>query len=317
MSPFKHSKSPSIPLPIRSSDSMATRILPAVTYPAPVTFPTVGYGGSYYDSPAFRVPAYGADPAYLTWRFIENYSQVMVNKSSTEGIAAGMVWATFIYLLALTPNRKRTSRFHTCLLAGVGLLLIHLMMDIISACIPGLSKYSPYVLLVGADSVVFPPRFIAVQAVTLVAEILSYCCASICLWLQAQGLMTSIQNRFPMLYRIILGYLILTSMATFATQMVYIVMSISQIGKNLDHSVIANYLTWVYVYHSWFAISIGSYALVSMCSIVSIIWRRPSSLVKAHNAYASALNLVGLLCAHSFLLPCEFPKTKLKTQTLY
>lgn len=284
---------------------MAMRTLPALTYPAPVAFPTVGFGGSYYDSPAFSLPAYGTEPATLTWRFIEDYSRVVVNKSSTDGIAAGMAWATFIYLLALAPNQKRTSLFHTCLLGGVAILLVHLMINIISAGTPGLSKYSAYVLLVGAESVIFPPRFVAVQAASLVTEILSYCCASVCLWLQAQGLMTSIQNRFPMLYRIILGYLILSSMATFATQMVYIVKSLGQIGQNVNYTEFADYLTWIYVYHTTFAISIGSYALISMCSIVSIIWRRPYSLVKTHNAYASALNLVGLLCAHSFVLPCE------------
>ena len=285
---------------------MAMHTLPAVTYSAPVAFPTVGYGGSYYDTPAFKVPTYGASTsANFTWRFIEDYARVVVNKSSTEGIAAGITWATFIYLLALTPNQKRTSPFHTCLLLGVAFLLIHLMIDLISACIPGLTKYSAYLLLVGAESVIFTSRFISIQVASMITETISYCCASICLWLQAKGLMTSIQNRFPRVYQTILGYLIFTSVATLVTQLVYLAMTINQLGKTLPDDVTYNYLTWVLVYHSLFAISIGSYTLVSMCSIVSIIWMRPSSVVKGHNAYASALNLVGLLCAHSFVLPCE------------
>lgn len=284
---------------------MAMRTFPAVTYPAPVAFPTVGYGGSYYDTPVFKVPTYGASTsANITWRLLEDYARVLVNKSSTEGIAAGMVWATFIYLLALTPNPKRTSLFHTCLLLGVAFLLIHLMIDLISACIPGLSRYSAYVLLVGTESVIFTSHFISVQVASMITEIISYCCASVCLWLQAKGLMTSVQTRFPRLYQTILGYLIFTSVATFVTQLVYIVMSINHLGKTLADQVMYNYLVWLLVYHCLFAISIGSYALVSMCSIVSIIWMRPSSVVKGHNAYASALNLVGLLCAQSFVLPC-------------
>ena len=285
---------------------MATRTLPAVTYSAPVAFPTVGYGGSYYDTPVFKVPTYGASTsADLSWRFLEDYSRVLVNKSSTEGIAAGITWATLIYLLALTPNRKRTSPFHTCLLLGVAFLLIHLMIDLISACLPGLSKYSAYLLLVGTESVIFTSRFISVQVASMITELISYCCASICLWLQAKGLMTSVQNTFPRFYRIILGYLAFASVATFVTQLVYIVMTINQLGKTLADDVMYNYLTWLLVYHGLFSISIGSYDVVSMCSIVSIIWKRPSSVVKGHNAYASALNLVGLLCAQSFVLPCE------------
>ncbi|KAK5053109.1 hypothetical protein LTR84_002083 [Exophiala bonariae] len=285
---------------------MAMRTIPGLTYPAPVAFPTVGFGGSYYDSPVFSLPSYGTRPAVLTWRFIDDYSRLVVNKSSTDGIAAGMTWATFIYLLALAPNQKRTSLFHTCLLGGVTLLLVHLMINIISAGTPGLSKYSPYILLVGPESVIFPARYIAVQAASLVTEILSYCCASVCLWLQAKGLMTSIQNRFPVLYCVILGYLVFSSMATFATQLICIVKTLVQIDQKPEYNAVADYLTWIYVYHTTFAVSVGSYALISMCSIVSIIWRRPYSLVKTHNAYASALNLVGLLCAHSFVLPFIF-----------
>ena len=105
---------------LRPVDNMAMRTLPAVTYSAPVALPTVGYGGSYYDTPAFKVPTYGASTsANFTWRFIEDYARVLVNKSSTEGIAAGITWATFIYLLALTPNQKRTSPFQTRLLLGL------------------------------------------------------------------------------------------------------------------------------------------------------------------------------------------------------
>lgn len=281
------------------------RTFPAVTYPAPTAFPTVGYGGSYYDKPAFKVPTYGTRPsANITWRLLEDYARVLANKNSTEGIAAGITWATFIYLLALTPNKKRTSPFHTSLLLGVAFLLIHLMINLISASIAGLNKYSAYAFLVGTENVIITSRFISVQAASLIAEIISFCCASICLWLQAKGLMTSVQNRFPRFYCTVLGYLIFTSVATFVTQMIYIIKAIKKIGKSTD-KVITDYLMWIVIYRCFFAVSIGSYALVSMCSIVSIIWKRPSSVVKGHNAYASALNLVGLLCAQSFVLPCE------------
>ncbi|KEF57886.1 uncharacterized protein A1O9_05807, partial [Exophiala aquamarina CBS 119918] len=285
---------------------MALRTLPAVTFPAPTAFPTVGYGGSYFDKPAFKVPTYGTRPyANITWRLLEDYARVLASKNSADGIAAGVAWATFIYLLALTPNKKRTSPFHTSLILGVAFLLIHLMINLISPCMTGLNKYSAYAFLVGTENVIITSRFISVQAASLIAEIISFCCASLCLWLQAKGLMTSMQNRFPRFYRIILGYLIFTSVATIVAQTVYIVKSINKISKS-SNKVITDYLMWIIIYHCLFAVSIGSYSLVSMCSIVSIIWKRPSSVVKGHNAYASALNLVGLLCAQSFVLPFIF-----------
>ena len=286
------------------TDSMAMRTLPAVTYPAPTAFPTVGYGGSYFDKPAFNVPTYGTGPAAkVTWRFLEDYASILANQSSTEGIAAGITWATFIYLLALTPNKKRTSPFHTSLLLGIAFLLIHLMINIITPYIPGLNKYSPYVFLVGTENVIITPRFVSIQAASLIAELLSFCCASACLWLQAKGLMTSVQNRFPRFYASVLVYLICMSVATVVIQTIYVVKSIKRLGGNIG--AIAESLMWIVTYRCFFAVSIASYALVSMCSIVCIIWKRPSSVVKGQNAYASALNLVGLLCAQSFALPCE------------
>jgi len=129
--------------------------------------------------------------------------------------------------------------------------------------------------------------------------------AALCLWLQAKGLMTGIKVRYLTVYKVINAYLMGTAFAALATAMAFSIQQVQQIGLQMTEDEV-NYAYRLRVaFLAAYAICIGSFSLVSICSVVDIIWKRPSSLIKGHNAYASALNLVGLLCAQSFIIPCE------------
>lgn len=283
------------------------RTLTAQVLPAPTAFPTAGYGGSYYRKVTFQVPTYSSTANnHISWGLIDDYIRIVISNLSAIGIAAGLTWGTFIYVLALTPNRKRTTPFHTFLLLGLVFLLIHLMIDLITACIPGLSKYPAYdVLTRDQESLLYSQQYMSVHMTSHASNMSSYTCASICLWLQARGLLTGVRVKLRRLYLCVLILLLLSSTLSFAAQVAYLVGLAQQLGKPFSIEGFQAYVTYEAVYVVTYAVSIGSYALVAMCSIVNIIWRRPSSVVKGVNAYASALNLVGLLCAQSFAVPCE------------
>ncbi|OAP55534.1 hypothetical protein AYL99_10507 [Fonsecaea erecta] len=276
---------------------------------APGSLPTAGVGGALYDE-AFQVPTYPAAPFNkVTWRLIDTWNNINVNYDTNRGLAAGLVWATLVYLLALTPTRKRTTPFHTFMLIGLVFMLIKLMIDIVSSLTPGLQSSSAYTFLTldFTDSI-WTKEFIATFATSQVTGWFAFIFAAICLWLQAKGLMTGIRARYPVVYKVMLVYLILTSVAAFAAAMAYSIQQILQLGK--DGAEIYDYLDEAYngriAYLAAYTICIGSFSLVSMASVFDIVWKRPSSIVTRNNAYASALNLIGLLCVQSFVIPFIF-----------
>ncbi|EXJ83116.1 hypothetical protein A1O1_06735 [Capronia coronata CBS 617.96] len=288
---------------------MAARIIPALTLTAPTSYPTAGVGGYYYDT-AFGVPTYSSAAFnQTTWRLLDNWDHINVNYASSEGLAAGLGWATLIYLLALTPSHKRTTPFHCFLLVGLIFLLGHLMVNIIAALTPGLNTTSAYTYVtLDTSSSVWPRKYIAVYAVNAVASWFAFIFATICLWLQAKGLMTGIRVRFIIVYKIILMYLIVAAVIALAICMAFNIQQILYIGKPVELADGTALLRLRNAYLITYAISIGSFSLVSICSIMDIIWRRPSRVIKGHNIFASALNLVGLLCAQSFVVPCEYKR---------
>ncbi|RVX70963.1 hypothetical protein B0A52_06121 [Exophiala mesophila] len=290
------------------STSMGLRTLTAQVLTAPTTFPTAGYGGSYYRKVKFQVPTYTTTAKnHISWGLIDDYIRIVISNFSAMGIATGLAWGTLIYVLALTPNRKRTIPFHTFLLLGLVFLLIHLMIDLITACIPSLSKYPAYdVLTRDQESSIYTQEYRTIHMTSYVSNISSYTCASICLWLQARGLLTGVRVKAKKWYMFILAILILFSISAFSAQVAYLVALTQQLGKRSTLKALQSYGRYETAYVLTYAVGIGSHSLVAMCSIISIIWKRPASVVKGANAYASALNLVGLLCAQSFAVPFVF-----------
>ncbi len=297
-----------------ASVSMSAVVNSAMPVGHATSFPTAGIGGQYYNNPSFEVPVYshGARRT-LTWQMIDAWNQYSLNYAIGEGIATGLVWAALIYLLALTPSRKRTTLFHSFLLAGLIFMMIHLMLDIISVVTPGLSASSAYVVLTrDISSSIWTTQYTALYAATRVTNWLAIISASLCLWLQAKGLMSGLKVRFPTVYYILLTYLALSSLAALIASMVYWIYQITVIHDDITYpAFFAKMLRNVYLII--YAISIGSYSLVNVCSVMNIIWKRPSSVLTPHSAYHSALNLVGLLGAQSFIVPRKAPNTAVLT----
>ena len=273
---------------------------------APTVFPTAGVGGEYYDTP-FEVPTYSTGAINeVSWRAIDYFSHIIANYAVSEGVATGLVWATLIYLLALTPGRKRTTPFHTFLLLGLVFMLLHLMLDIIAVVTPGLSTNSSYVVLTNdVASSVWTTQYIAIYIICKVANWLAFIFATTCLWLQAKGLLRGVKVRFNIVYRVILTYLALTAVAALVCSMTYWIHQIMGVKMDPTPQMDYNMLKMKTSYLVTYAISIGSFSLVSICSVLDIVWRRPSSVIKTNNAFPSALNLVGLLGAQSFIVPCK------------
>ncbi|KIX94572.1 uncharacterized protein Z520_09618 [Fonsecaea multimorphosa CBS 102226] len=276
---------------------------------APGSLPTAGVGGALYDE-AFQVPTYPAAPFNkVTWRLIDTWNNINVNYDTNRGLAAGLVWATLVYLLALTPTRKRTTLFHTFMLIGLVFMLIKLMIDIVSSLTPGLQSSSAYTFLTldFTDSI-WTNDFVATFATSQVTGWCAFVFAAICLWLQAKGLMTGIKARYPIVYKVMLTYLILTSVAAFAAAMAYSIQQILQLGQSgaEQYDGLDEAYNGRIAYLAAYTICIGSFSLVSMASVFDIVWKRPSSIVTRNSAYASALNLIGLLCVQSFVIPFIF-----------
>jgi hypothetical protein len=293
-----------------ATDIMATAIatVPAVTLSPPSSYPTAGIGGSYYDTP-FYVPVYNStDPVPTSWRTLDKLGFFIAYTLSPEGIAAGLAWATLIYVLALTPNRKRTTLFHSILLFGLIFLLTHYMIDLIAAQTPGISTQAFYLLVTGDyASSKFPSSFTAAWVISLVMECLALICACTCLWLQAKGLLSGIRLSHTKVYRGILTYLILASLTAVGGRVAYMTSHLKWLRTYRPDWAADVVDQTAKAYGITSAICIGSYSLVSMCSIIAIIWQRPRSVVHGQNAYASCLNLVGLLCAQSSIIPCKLP----------
>jgi hypothetical protein len=271
-------------------------------------YPTAGVGGSLYNKP-FPVPTYSTDqyPPYTTWHMLDIWGTTNGTITATQGVATGLVWAVFLYLLALTPIHKKTTPFHTFISIGLAFLITELMIELLSNVTPGLNPSPAYNFITQDNaSSTWPTAFIATFATSQVAAWLAFIFAAICLWIQAQGLLTGIKVTNGAVYYGLLGYLASTSIATLGTAMTYSIMQIKNVTLSGDKLVLAMADAHAFrsIYLVIYAVCIGSYSLISMLSVFHIVLRRPKSLVKKASTYASALNLVGLLCAQSAIIPC-------------
>jgi hypothetical protein len=272
-------------------------------------YPTAGVGGSLYNKP-FIVPTYPTDqdPPYMTWHMLDIWGYTNGTIVATKGVATGLVWAIFLYLLALTPIHKKTTPFHTFMLIGLVFALIQLMIELLSNITPGLNPSPAYNFLTQDNaSGTWPLTFIATFATSQVAAWLAFTFAAICLWIQAQGLMTGIKVQNVAIYYAILGYLASTSVATLGSAMAYSITQIKIVTLSGGEMVLAMANSHVYqsIYLVIYAVCIASYSLISMLSVIHIILRRPKSVMQKTSTYASALNLVGLFCAQSAIVPCK------------
>ena len=287
---------------------MSFLTMPTPARASATILPTAGIGGSKYDLP-FEVPVYGKSLNNMaTWRLLDTWNNVNTTLASTRGIAAGLIWTTLVYLFVLTPNHKRTTPFHSFMLLGLIFMLIHLMINIASALSPGLQSESAYTFITFdiADSI-WTRDYVATFAASQVTGWFAFIFAAVCLWLQAKGLMTGIKVRYPAVFHLILSYLTLTAMVALGAAMAFSIQQINSLRAQPGDVVndVNDAYNFRLAYLAAYAVCIGSFSLVSMVSVIDIVWKRPSAVIKGNSPYASALNLVGLLCAQSFAIPCK------------
>ena len=120
----------------------------SVEYPEVTSYPVNGFGGTLFDYPFFAVPIYNPAASYVnhhvTWHVIDNYTLSAVNIAVTDSVCLGLCFATLIYVLALTPKKKRRTPFHAFLLAALVLEIIRLLCYIGPASSVGNSLFSSY-----------------------------------------------------------------------------------------------------------------------------------------------------------------------------
>lgn len=215
---------------------MASTVAFATPAASPTIFPTAGIGGEYYSNPIFEVPVYTSYARNaITWQMLDAWNIVGLQYAVAEGIACGLIWATFVYLLALTPSRKRFTRFHIILFTGLCFETTHLTMDVISLVTPGLSANSAYLVLTrDIASSVWTFSYKAFYTSTQVLNWVAFICATICLWIQAQSLLATIKARFSIVYIVLLVYLVLAALATLVASLVYWIYQITVIPDNID-----------------------------------------------------------------------------------
>jgi hypothetical protein len=270
--------------------------------------PTAGVGGSLYDKP-FQVPVYGASAPsnMVTWRMLDIWNNINAGYAINRGIATGLLFSTLVYLLALTPKRKRTTMFQHMMLLGVVFLLVHLLIDIVSATTPGLQLRSAYPsLTLDIVNEVWPRTFFATFAASRITAWLAFFFAYGCLWLQAKGLMTGLAVQHPHIQRCILVYLAIASVAVFAASTFDTVRRFLLVGRPVvDPIAGANTeYTIAIIVLLTNAICIGSYSLISTISVITILWGRPF-VIPGESAYRSALGLIGMVTAKSLIVPCK------------
>ncbi|KIW39885.1 uncharacterized protein PV06_08457 [Exophiala oligosperma] len=287
---------------------MASTVVLATPTASPTVFPTAGIGGEYYTNPLFEVPVYtGYARSAITWQMLDAWNIVGLQYAVAEGIACGLIWATFIYLLALTPSRKRSTRFHIILFTGLCFETTHLTMDAISLVTPGLSANSAYLVLTrDMASSVWTTSYKAFYTSTQALNWVAFICATTCLWIQAQGLLTTLKVRSSIAYVVVLVYLVSAALATLIASLVYWIYQIKVIPDNIDWDMALYARKLRNIYLLLYAISIGSFSLVNLFSVLEIMWRRPFSIIKSESVYHSALNLLGLLGIQSCLVPLIF-----------
>jgi len=277
--------------------------LPAEPLPSVSSRPVNGFGGTYYDWP-FYVPTYTTDDPMVfnqtTWRIIDQWNQVNLNMQATEGVGLGMCLTALVYILVLTPNGKRGKPFHSFLLAALLFEMLRLLCDLIQSTQAGVSQYSAYLWLTNDQAATtYSSAYRGVTICGLTAACAAYFFTTICLYVQSRGLLSSFEMSYRKTYRVLMGYLIMASIAAFVmrvTLMVYQSASIPA-APQAFHIREATLITYT--------VSIGSWSLVSMCSVVMIIITRPRSMINRNSLYTTVLNLIALVCMESFIVPCE------------
>jgi Fungal pheromone mating factor STE2 GPCR len=242
----------------------------------------------------------------ISWADIDDWSAGVANVWVTTGTCFGLCLAVLAYLIALTPNKKNGTPFHTSLMLALIFEMARLLCDIGRAADVGLSPYSAYLGLTNDfGATTYSMSFQAIEVVGMVCATLASIFTFACLYLQAAGLLTSVHNRHRALYLGIICYLLSTSVVALAFRITITVIQAMYTSGRYESFSLDTYRILRRTTSIAYAVSIGSWCCVSLVSVSWLMFTR-SKLIVSNRPYDTALTLLSLVFMESMVIPSMF-----------
>ena len=274
------------------------------TFESPRSYPTNGYGGSYYHEHFQGVPVYhDGKPGtnnIVSWNAIDHYTFGAINIIATDSICLGFCLATLVYTISLTPREKRLKLFHISLLTALTFEIYRLLTVVAPASTPGISSFSSYLSItkdVGATT--FTNGYRGTLISGWFAGCLSYLFTVACLALQAKGLLAGLEFRYPRWHTVLFCYLLGISAIAFVANVVFNAFQAAHMSgsyQKFPFDILHILVLALY------AASLGSWCLVSLVSVTWLVCTR-FNMVRGTTHYDTALKIILLTLLDSFMVP--------------
>ncbi|RMZ85196.1 hypothetical protein DV738_g426, partial [Chaetothyriales sp. CBS 135597] len=287
------------------SAPVTAAVSPSIVTPASTGLADNGYGGSWY-TVDFAVPVSNLndDPNVvkaINWYMTDQFVQSTANAGSIYGISFGICLILFVYVLLLTPWSKMRRQFFVLYILALVSEMVRSLVDTIRVGKIGMSPYSAYLSLTGdVGSTKWSTGYINLSITKQAAAILSYIFTIACLWTQAYSLLRHIRHNHSRLYWAIMGVLTGGSLATLAFDFMY---AYSQIRRLQGYPTRLNFNTITSGTWMGLALSFALWSLVSLGSVIHLIYTRIRFGVRANRASQFSLALLVLVLLDSFLVP--------------
>lgn len=279
----------------------------------PDTCPVNGFGGSWYDQPFEVVPVYnrGAPGVVdqISWAKIDEWATIVSNVWVTTGTCFGLCLAALAYVIALTPNKKRGKPFHTTLLLALVAEIGRLLCNLTRASNVGLSRYSAYLGLTSDyDATTYSPAFQGLTITSMIFACLALFFTYLCLYIQTNGLLTGLRLHYRAVFWAFMIYLIIMSLVTLGLRVTATAIQTKallrpgSVGEAVSHT----YFNVREATSIASAISLGSWCMVSLCSVFWLMFTR-TKLIVSNRHYDTALTILSLVFMESFVVPCKAP----------
>ena len=234
---------------------------------------------------------------------IDQFAQSTASVASVSGICLGLCLATLVYVIALTPRAKRGRPFYIFLVLALIAEIIRLLFDAIRISKPGVSPYPAYLNLTSDNgSTYWSSEYINLSIATQSAAIFAYISTVGCLFVQTSSLLSNVRLNHSHVYWCVMTTLTLASAATVAfraTYTAYQVMGIQRRHNNLSAGALRQGTLVAY------GASLGGWCLVSLVSVVYLLYSRLRLGVNANQFYQVTLTVLGIITLESLVVPCK------------
>ena len=247
------------------------------------TYPDGLYGGQTFNSSYWAMD--------FDWQF-----SLRVN--CAVAVCFGLLFMTFVQVLALTPSSKRGLPLFTFSLAAIAFELTRYFLLMILYTWSG--WISAYVIITGDQVGAHYSR--STTAMSIASQIvapISYLFIQFCLFIQAKAVLSAIQITHRLLHTIIMCLLIILGAVSLGWR---IFVTVIDIWQSID------YYHWVrpwasLVADALYAASLGSWSLVFTIQVGIILYRR--ARMGGRLQRTEALNILMLTSIESMVLPSE------------